>query len=97
MFLIKEKWSSAYTPAVFTGGMNSISRMESINQTIKKTLFGRFTLVNLFIEILKVEARSVKSTREFVNTQDMSIPINHPIISQIKTRYSKWSLEQMLV
>jgi len=67
--------------------------MESINQSIKKTLFGRYTLVNLFLEILKVEARTVKSTREFVNTQDMQVPINHPVINEIKLRYTKWSFE----
>ena len=96
LFQIKEKWASAHIPAVFTGGMNSMQRMETINQTIKKTLFGRYTLENLFLEILKVETRLVKLTREFVNTQDMSVAINHPLINEVKLRYSKWAFEQML-
>jgi len=93
MFQMKEKWASAFIPDVFTGGMNTMARMETINQVVKKTLYGRHTLVNLFLEILKVESRAVKSTREFVGTLDMQTSINHPLISEVKLRYSKWAFE----
>lgn len=55
LFQIKEKWATAHLPLLFTGGMNTVARAEAMNYFIRKAMTGRYTLVNLFIEILKVE------------------------------------------
>jgi len=63
LFLIKEKWATAHLPNIFTGGMNTMTKSESMNYFIKKAMTERFTLVDLFIEILKIEFNVIKSSR----------------------------------
>jgi hypothetical protein len=56
LFQLKEKWASAHLPNMFTGGLSSsMDRTETMNYFIKKAMVGRYTLVNLFLEILKIE------------------------------------------
>ena len=52
---MKEKWATSHTPCIFTGGLDTIARAEAMNYFVKKAMIGRFTLVELFIEILKME------------------------------------------
>ncbi len=96
LFQIKEKWSSSHIPNIFTAGMNTMARAEAMNHFIKKAMIGRYTLVNLFMEILKIETRVIRASREVLNTTDMQTCINHPLMSEIKQRFSKWAFEQVL-
>ena len=73
-----------------------MARAEAMNHFIKKAMIGRYTLVNLFMEILKIETRVIRASREVLNTTDMQTCINHPLMSEIKQRFSKWAFEQVL-
>ncbi|CAI2170589.1 11055_t:CDS:2, partial [Funneliformis geosporum] len=42
----KESWARCYTSSYFTAGMQSINRIESINEVIKKDLDGRYVSLN---------------------------------------------------
>ena len=64
--MIKEKWATAHQPAIFNAGMHTSSRAEAMNSFVKKAMIGRYTLVNLFQEILKIEARVIRASREVV-------------------------------
>ena len=53
--MIKEKWASVHIPTLFTGGMNTMARAEAMNCMLKRSMVSRYTLVNLLMEVLKVE------------------------------------------
>ena len=66
--MIKEKWATAHQPPIFNAGMHTSSRAEAMNAFVKKAMLGRYTLINLFQEILKIEQRVIKASREIILT-----------------------------
>ena len=70
-----------------------MARAEAMNHFIKKAMIGRYTLVNLFLEILKIEQRVIRASREGINSSDMQTCINHPLMAEVRARYSKWAFE----
>jgi hypothetical protein len=94
--MIKEKWTSVHIPNVFTCGMNTMARAEAMNYVIKKAMTTRYSLINLLMEILKIEQRIIRSTREAITTGFLEQNMNHSLLKEIKERFSKWAFEQML-
>ncbi len=72
LFQIKEKWATAHIPTVFTGGVTTSARAEAMNSLIKHAMASKFTLVNLFLEILKIEQGVIRSSREVINPHDVA-------------------------
>jgi len=70
------------------------AREDSFNGFVKRALVGRFTLINLFLEILKIEHCTIRTSRESIGGE---IVFSHPLMDWIKFRYSRWSFEQMVV
>jgi len=83
-------------PTSFNGGVHTISRAEAMNAFIKKAMIGRYTLVNLFGQILNIERRVIKSSREVLNDSEIIQNVNNPLLNDLRLRFSKWAFEQML-
>lgn len=58
-------------------------------------MVGRYTMVNLFLEILKIEQQVIRASRETL--VEISQAFIHPLMACIRSRYSKWAFEQMLL
>ena len=48
LLLIKEKWTAAYAPILFTSRTHTTSRIESMNSQIKARVHSRSTLPEIF-------------------------------------------------
>lgn len=96
MFMIKEKWATAHQPPVFNAGMHTTSRVEAMNSMVKKAMQSRYTLVNLFQEILKIEQRVIRASREVLSVVDSNLVVNNPLMASIRGKYAKWAFERML-
>ncbi len=59
-------------------------------------MIGRYTLVNLFGQILHIERRVIKASREILNDSEIIQNVNNPLMNNIRQRFSKWAFEQML-
>lgn len=47
LFLIKDKWASAYVPGVFTGGNTTSFRVECVNSAVKRHIHAPLGYVRL--------------------------------------------------
>ena len=94
--MIKEKWATAHQAPVFNAGMHTTSRAEAMNSMVKKAMQSRFTLVNLFQEILKIEQRVIRASREALTAADENVVVNNPLMASIREKFSKWAFERML-
>lgn len=67
-----------------------------MNSMVKKAMQSRYTLVNLFQEILKLEQRVIRASREVLNSVDQVLVVNNPLLDSIHKTYSKWAFERMM-
>ena len=67
-----------------------------MNAFVKKAMLGRYTLINLFQEILKIEQRVIKASREIILTPHSVQVVNNPLMNEIRERFSQWAFEKML-
>lgn len=58
-----------HIPNQFTGGMNTMARAEAMNCVIKRCMVNRYSLLNLVLEIFKIEQKIIKTTREAITQQ----------------------------
>jgi len=63
---IKEKWAAAHVPLMFNAGFQSTLKAEAVNYLIKRGMQQRYSLVNLFAEILKIEARAIRQCQDLI-------------------------------
>ena len=81
--MIKEKWASVHIPTLFTGGMNTMARAEAMNCMLKRSMVTRYTLVNLLMEVLKVEQNIIRLSREVITASWLETNINHPMLHEL--------------
>ena len=63
---------------------------------VKKAMQSRYTLVNLFQEILKIEQRVIRASREAISTHSSTLIVNNPLLSSIRDKYARWAFERMM-
>jgi hypothetical protein len=60
MLAIKEKWTAAYSPTIFTSRTHTTSRIESMNSQIKARVHSRSTLIDIVQMFQDIEERLVE-------------------------------------
>jgi transposase-like protein len=87
LLMIKEKWSAAYAPTVFTSRTHTTSRIESMNSQIKARVHSRSTLVDIFHMFQDIEDRVVERS-ECEQRNEMKLVLNHPFLSEVYELYT---------
>jgi hypothetical protein len=64
-----------------------------MNAFIKRAMIGRYTLVNLFGQILNIERKVIKASREVLNDSEIIQNVNNPLLNAIRMRFSRWAFE----
>ena len=82
----KLKWASCYTPQIFTAGIHTTSRIESVNALIKSYVNSNSEVSDLFDFIIAFEER------EFLKIQNEELKKNeetHPLMKELRSKLSQ--------
>ena len=91
--LIKEKWSSAHQPILFTSGLHTIQRAEAINANVKNKLTKNTQLKELFTLILGIEKKMKLMQVKYAHKTSQAL--HHPLLLQLRDTYSVYAFDQM--
>jgi hypothetical protein len=92
LFQIKEKWASSHQPILFTSGIHTIQRAESVNSQVKHKLTGKTSLKELIEMVLDVEKRVIEKTLT-LQKSDRIQKLHHPLLNEINLKYSRFAYE----
>ncbi|CAI2359717.1 unnamed protein product [Moneuplotes crassus] len=97
MFAIKEKWSNAYIPNVFTANTRCITRALSINAQLKQRIFARSTLCDVFTLGLDLFDKILRKIIREMYVARRDVRHSHPILTYLGNIYSNHSFNLMLI
>ncbi len=60
LLVIKEKWSAAYAPVLFTSRTHTTSRIESMNSQIKARVHSRSSLIDIVQMFQDIDDRVIE-------------------------------------
>jgi len=84
---LKLKWATCYTPQVFTAGIHTTSRIESINAVIKQYVNSNSEISNILDFMVAFEEKlQIKNEIE----EEKSVEEIHPVLKILKTLLSKY-------
>lgn len=93
--LIKEKWTTAYAPNLFTARTHTTSRAESVNSQIKARVHSKSTLVDIFTMFQDIEQR-LTDRIESDYRNETQLHVNHPMLGELYQLYTRYAFELML-
>jgi hypothetical protein len=92
---IKEKWATAFMPAVFNAGTHTTSRAESVNAQIKRSVNAQSKLTDIFSEMSALAERTCQQQQVKQHNQTQLF-LNHPLLKDLYELYSRHAFEFMM-
>jgi len=83
----KLKWAKCYSPDIFTAGIHTTSRIESINAAIKKFVNSNSEISDIFDFLISFENKQISNP--LANEDEKNIMI-HPILEKMKLALSNY-------
>lgn len=87
MYELKLKWASCYVPPIFTAGVHTTSRAESINAVIKNYVNSNSEISDIFDFIIAFEQKLLMKTKMDEEKKKVEI---HPLLQELRVKLSEY-------
>ena len=96
MFSMKEKWSTAFAPNIFTAGIHTITRALSIFSQMKQRIFARSSLWDIFTLGLDLFDKVLRRIVNDMYEARRDAKLLHPVLWYLANTYSEYAFMHML-
>lgn len=95
LLMIKEKWTTAFNPRLFSAGTHTTSRIEAVNSWLKQTLHQKSSLLDV-LQTFKDLDRRVEQRLQHEQSNNIPQIFHHPLLAQLHQGYTRYAFEHML-